>query len=335
MRLVDWFAHMGLASEPHNYIGASANSARTIVSQIPQVIEAEIDLRALSTRLAGRTVIISREASPFSSGRIEESLLQLAGHSVYDFDDALYADTTSLATRIWPRKARWMRAVRAADVVIAGSAILADAACEYSDRVIVVPSCVEPHDYVVKSDHTLGEVPRAVWIGSPSTEQFLTGISDALLVLHKKFGLRLTVISGGNQSLGPLSSIVDRVQWSRETFGSELAHADLGVMPLPDNPYTRGKCSYKLLQYAAAGLPLVGSPVGTNESVLKSLGGIAATSTEEWVDAASAVIEMGSTSRLKLGNAMRDGVVKDFSFDRWNSTWAGALGIAREGTAQS
>jgi len=325
VRLYDWFAHTGLKAEHHDYIEATANRASTIVSRFPDVVAAEVRLRALTRHVADRTVIISREASPFSSGRIESSLLRGAHHSVYDFDDALYADTTSLPARVWPKKKRWISAVRAVNVVMAGSAILADAASQYSDSVIVMPSCIEPEHYIVKSEYSVGDVPRAVWIGSPATEPFLSSIADALLGLHKQFGLRVSVISGGNLDLGQLTPIIDRVQWSQETFASNLARADFGIMPLSDNAYTRGKCSYKLLQYAAAGLPLVGSPVGTNESVLKTLGGLAASNTDEWIDAGSAVIEMGSTERADLGNAMRAGVVRDFSFARWRDTWVGAL----------
>lgn len=327
VRLYNWFEHTGLPSEHHDYLQATANRISTILTHAPSAVAAEVQLRTLSRRLAHRTVIVSREASPFSSGRIEESLLRGARHSVYDFDDALYADTTSLAARIWSKKKRWIRAARAANVVIAGSAILAEAASHYSDNVVVIPSCVEPDRYIVKSEYGLSAAPRAVWIGSPATEPFLLGIADALTALHKKFGLRVTVISRGDSDLGALSAIVDRIPWTQSTFASNLVHADFGIMPLPDNEYTRGKCSYKLLQYAAAGLPLVGSPVGTNLGVLNDLGGLAASSSDDWIDATSALIEMGSAERANLGAASRRGVIQEFSFTRWRDAWVTALDL--------
>jgi glycosyltransferase involved in cell wall biosynthesis len=117
------------------------------------------------------------------------------------------------------------------------------------------------------------------------------------------------------------------VQWGRDTFSADLLRADFGVMPLPDTPYTRGKCSYKLLQYAAAGIPLIGSPVGANMGVLSMLGGLGATTTEEWIGAGSAIIEMGDEARAGLGTAMRAGVVAEFSYARWADRWLQALDI--------
>jgi len=330
VRLHDWFDHTGLPAEFHSYLGTSNNQVGTVVGRLPAVLAAEASLRRLSHHVGDRTVILSREASPFSSGGIESSILQHAGHSVYDFDDALYADGTAAMSRIWSKRETWIRSLGAADVVIAGSDILADAADEFSDSVIVVPSCIEPDDYLVKQDFGIGSAPRAVWIGSPATEAFLQDIAPALLALHERYALRLTVISAGQADLGPLGGLVDRVPWTRAAFAAELVKGDFGVMPLPDTPYTRGKCSYKLLQYAAAGLPLVGSPVGANAGVLARLGGIAATTPDEWVATMSSLIELGAPARAAMGGAMRSGVVEEFSYARWSSRWLGALDITEK-----
>jgi glycosyltransferase involved in cell wall biosynthesis len=325
VRLHQWFAHSGLPSEYHDYLGTADNQIGTIARRLPQAIDAEIGLRRLSRRVAGRTVILSKEASPFSSGGIEAKLLVRAGHGVYDFDDALYADTAGRFAKVWSKRETWIRSVRAADVVIAGSEILAEAAGEYSGNVVMIPSCIEPDEYVLKTDYEIHGAPRAVWIGSASTEAFLRELAEPLLVLQDRYGLRVTVISSGDGDLGALAPMVDRVAWSRTGFAAELAAADFGLMPLADTPYTRGKCSYKLLQYAATGLPLIGSPVGANEGVLKRLGGLAATDAEEWVSAAAHVIDLGVADRAALGASMRSGVVDGFSYGRWNDTWVGLL----------
>lgn len=328
VRLHEWFEHTGAPVEFHSYLGTANNRVGTVVRRLPQALAAEVRLRMLAGGVADRTMLLSREASPFSSGGIESALLRRAGHAVYDFDDALYADDASALSAIWSKQKTWRRSVQAADVVIAGSDILADAASAHSDAVVMVPSCIEPDDYRVKSDFALSETPRAIWIGSPATEPFLVELADALLALHARFGMRLTVVSGGDADLGPIAAMTDRVPWTRNGFGDELARADVGLMPLPDTPYTRGKCSYKLLQYAAAGLPLVGSPVGANEAVLSRLGGLAATTTDEWIDATSSLLEAGEATRASAGAAMRRGVVAGFSYARWRDTWLGALDLA-------
>jgi glycosyltransferase involved in cell wall biosynthesis len=86
-------------------------------------------------------------------------------------------------------------------------------------------------------------------------------------------------------SLGDLESMIDRVSWSQATQHEMLADFDLGIFPLPNEPYSYGKCSYKLLQYGAAGVPAVVTPIGVNEQILLELGMPGATSEVEWVDA--------------------------------------------------
>jgi glycosyltransferase involved in cell wall biosynthesis len=92
-------------------------------------------------------------------------------------------------------------------------------------------------------------------------------------------------------------------------------------MPLPDTPYTRGKCSYKLLQYAAAGLPAVGSAVGVNVDVLKRTSGRAASGTDEWVGAMESLLDASVAERTAIGQRASDGVVAGYSFAAWAATW--------------
>jgi glycosyltransferase involved in cell wall biosynthesis len=98
-------------------------------------------------------------------------------------------------------------------------------------------------------------------------------------------------------------------------------------MPLPDTAYTRGKCSYKLLQYAAAGLPAVGSPVGANREVLSRTSGHAASGTDEWVSAIESILDASVEQRAAIGQRAYDGVTADFSFEAWADTWRGLLNI--------
>lgn len=329
VRIHDWFAHLDLPYEHHGYIGGSANGAGTLIRRLPSVLEAEDGLRTLSREVAGRTLLLSRQASPFSNGRVESALLSRAGRGVYDFDDALFNDRGGLTRRIWSKVRVWEESVRAADVVIAGSEFLADAASGISENVVMIPSCVEPSAYTAKSAFELGKTPRGVWIGTPATEPLLTSISGPLLELNRRFGLRLTVISAGENDLGELGSMVDRMMWTEEGFPSALADADFGIMPLTDTPFTRGKCAYKLLQYAAAGLPLIGSPVGANEKALDLLGGLAATTPSEWFEAGATILEMSASARAAAGAHARTAVTKHYSFGAWEVQWLAATGLDR------
>jgi hypothetical protein len=327
VRLYDWFDSLGITAQRFEYLSTSDNQPATIIQHSGRSLRAELDLRRLIGQLNERTLILSRQGSPFSSGRLETALLQAAERSIYDFDDALYSDTDSWTRKIWSKQKLWTRSVTAADVVIAGSDILANRADGINRNVVMIPSCIDPAAYTPKTDFTIGEIPRAVWIGSPSTESFLQLISEPLLALNRERGLRLSVISSGNNSLGELDPVVDRLAWSEETFAANIASADFGVMPLPDTEFTRGKCSYKLLQYAASSIPLIGSPVGANIGALNALGGFAPESPSEWRESISAIIDMTSAGRATAGQNARSQVTSEFGFEAWKSTWLTATGL--------
>lgn len=329
VRLHDWFAHCGIRPEYWDYLGGSNNRLRTLLRQAPQVAKEEFRLRRSTPMVAGRTLVLSRGASPFSSGALEHDLLVRAGHAVYDFDDAIFAASPSrLSRRLWSENKVWDRCLEAADIVIAGSEFLAEVASSVRRDVVMIPSCVEPESYVRKRDYDISGSPRAVWIGSPSTEQFLINIADDLLLLNRRSGMRLKVISSGNRSLGALDTIVDRVDWSASSFSREIADADFGLMPLPDTEFERGKCAYKLLQYGACGLPLAGSPVGANVQALARLQGVSVVASRHaWVDAITSLLEASPKTRAELGGAGREGVEQHYSYAQWAPTWLKATGL--------
>ncbi|GAB3029955.1 glycosyltransferase family 4 protein [Parafrigoribacterium mesophilum] len=321
VRLRDWFEHFAINAEIHDYIGTANNNPRAMLFGAPRVIRAEAELRKLTKRLEDKSLVLSRSASPFSAGVLEATLLKNARHSVYDFDDAIYASGNHFFRNIRSVENVWTKSVRSADVVVAGSEVLAEAASVLRDDVVIIPSCVEPSKYMRKPTYDLGEIPRAVWIGSPGNEAYLLPVAKGLLALNTRFGLRLTVISAGNASLGELDKIVDRYTWGPDTFYEQIASADIGIMPLPNNPFTRGKCSYKLLQYGASGVPVIGSAVGANVAALQRLGGLEANTSLEWETAIANVLEMNPRERSGMGKSARDGVEKHYSFDAWARKW--------------
>lgn len=328
VRVYDWVDHLAVHTRSVAYTRGASNSVATLVKEPLGTLASEVRLRRLHRSVAGGTVLLARQASPFSTGRIEASLLQAAERGVYDFDDALYlAMRNGVRARLFPKDRIWRRAVAAADMIIAGNELLAEHASSFNSSVTIVPSCVEPDQYVRKQDYSERETPRAVWIGSPSTERYLSAIEAPLLHMHRQHGLRLTVISAGTATLGHLDAMIDRVPWRVETFGAQLADADLGLMPLDDNEWSRGKCAYKLLQYGAAGLPLVGSPVGANREVLTRSHGLAPSTLDEWYDAIAAVLTEGASARERRGNAAHHAISTHYSFSAWADAWATAVGV--------
>ena len=199
---------------------------------------------------------------------------------VLDIDDAVWLE--GLAGRQAPTLAR------RATAAIAGNAYLADWLSQYCDRVHVVPTAVDcaridpavlrrPHDGLV-----IG------WTGTSGNFPYLETIAPALrVVLEETPGATLVVVADRRPDLPGLAALPLRfVPWSRQTELDTLGDMDIGLMPLADDPWTRGKCSFKMLQYMAAGVPSVVSPVGMNNEVLaQGAVGLAADSKDAWVEA--------------------------------------------------
>jgi hypothetical protein len=335
VRLLDWITHVrrnnDLEVDNYHYLGTANLSAATMLREIRRVAPAEARLRRLAHRRPSTPrLVMSREATPLSAGGIEARILRNAEWAVYDFDDAMWADWRGGIHRVFPKPTKWRRAVEAADCVIAGNDYLANAAESLNRYVVVIPSCVEPADYPKKGNYELPERPTFVWLGSASTEIHLGAIAPVLLELNRRRGAKLKLISAGNRSLGALDVMIERIEWSPRGFAAELAAADVGLAPLQDDEFARGKCAYKSLQYGAAALPIVGSPVGTNRHVIDALGGLTPTSVPEWRSALEAVLDETASERAERGARARRAVEREYSFTAWSTAWRDATGLSSD-----
>lgn len=325
VRLFDWIDWTGIDAEVSSYVDAASNSPKVLVGRANEALMSELNLRQLASKVYDGTIFLSRQASPFSRGDLESNLLRSSGLGVYDFDDALYLSQNG---GLFRKDRIWRRSVESADVIIAGNSSLAEEAAKFNGNVYIIPSCVNPSQYIEKKRYSLDDVPRAVWLGSPSTENYLRNIEAPLLRTNRSHGLRMTVVSAGSASLGRLDAMVDRVPWSLHGFSQELVRADFGVMPLVDSVWTRGKCAYKLLQYGAAGLPLIGSPVGANAEVLRKAQGYSPVSNDDWGNALVSILDESDTEREHRGKAALSTVSNYYSFQAWEGRWRDAVNLA-------
>jgi glycosyltransferase involved in cell wall biosynthesis len=215
---------------------------------------------------------------------IELALLRrCARRWLYDFDDAiLFRDSAGRRFGSWQRRLRFARMVRHADAVTAGSRYLADWAARYNRRVTVLPTGVDPAEYrptaVIPASR-----PVIGWIGTRINLMYLHAVVPALQrVARQRPDVTLKVVSDGTFEV-PGVTVVNQ-PWTRAGEAEELAGFTAGIMPLPDDPWTRGKCGVKILQYLAAGVPVVCSPVGANRDIVAhGHNGYFATSEEQWV----------------------------------------------------
>ncbi|MBS4011126.1 MAG: glycosyltransferase [Roseovarius sp.] len=270
-------------------------------------------------------VLIHREASLLSRGSTESRLIDAAGMSALDIDDALHLSGSrpGLRRHLLPTAAKTRRLAASVDRVIAGNDYLADWASTIQRDVRVIPTCVDSRDHSLKTNYAVSGPPIIGWIGSAATEIHLASILPALDELHRRTDCKLEVISGPGEDCPFGVPYARRIVWT-PAGAHRLANWDVGLMPLPDEPYERGKCAYKFLQYLATGLPAVVSPVGANADIAHRAGALTATSADDWVLALMGLLTMADQDREQMGRQGR-AVAADFGYERWAPTWIAAV----------
>lgn len=326
VRVYEWLDRIPEPTVVSGYISHHNADPADLVRRPVALLAAEWRIRRMAADRPGR-LLLHREASPLSRGGLERRLIERSEFSVYDFDDALQCDLGEGAwfRRLAPKAPKAEVAVRNADRVVAGNEFLADWAAGHNDDVVVIPSCVAPDEYAEKTDYTVKDPPRIGWVGSADNEVYLELIAAALWEVHRSTGARLTLIGTPTPRLGDLEEMIDRVAWSEATQHELLAELDIGIAPVPDEPYERGKCGYKILQYAAAGTPLVASPVGVNREMLSELNMPAPVGPEDWAEAMAGLLTMAPETREKDGRRAREIVQERYSYDSWLPRWRSAM----------
>jgi glycosyltransferase involved in cell wall biosynthesis len=190
------------------------------------------------------------------------------------------------------------RTAEKAHIMIAGNEILGDYARKYCQHVHVLPTGLDVESYYSSGPKKRDDRIRLVWIGSQSTLPYLAEIIPVLEEIgasNKKVVLRIIA----DRFFDLVNMEVERRQWSLTDQVRNLQECDIGLSPLPDNRFTRGKCGFKILQYFATGLPVIASPVGINETLLlKSGAGLLASTPEEWENAIqSMLLDLNSWSQ--------------------------------------
>jgi glycosyltransferase involved in cell wall biosynthesis len=281
--------------------------------------------RGLATRVAQslrRTnadiAIIQREAIQLGTTVYESALARSPAKLVFDFDDAIWLADTSPANRRmgWlKRPGKVPRLIGLADQVWAGNRYLVAYARRFNSAVELVPTTVDtdrhrPASRAGRDGHVcLG------WTGSPSTIKHFELVVPVLRRLRERFGDRIAVrvIGDGayrNDALG-----ITGLPWREETEVEDLSAIDIGLMPLPDDEWAKGKCGLKALQFMAMELPVVTSPVGVNTEIIDDgRNGYLARADDEWFERLSALIESVQL-RAQLGNAARETVLQRYSVE--------------------
>ncbi len=297
----------------------------------------EVTIRAFRKDPIGRLTQF-RDAADFDAVLIQRKLLpswQLKAlrarsrYLVFDFDDAVMCRDSyhPKGTHDERRVQRFRRLAERCDCLIAGNMFLAHRVSEwhvFGPRVEVIPTCVDPAKYAAKTTVTNNGPCRLVWVGSSSTLPSLERERAQWDLIGQVVpGMVLRVVCDRFPTLGAMP--VEQVPWAEATEANAIVEADVGVSFLPNDEWSRGKCGLKVLQYMAGGLPVVADTVGVQpEMVRPDVNGYLVDSIEERIEALKALRD-DPALRLRMGQAGRDRVVRDYSLERWAEPLALAL----------
>jgi glycosyltransferase involved in cell wall biosynthesis len=274
---------------------------------------------------------IEKEIFPWIPSIFERLPLLLKVPYVVDYDDAIfhtYDQHPNPGVRATLGR-KIATVMRHAAVVTAGNTYLADyARAAGAKRIVEIPTVVDVARYMGAAPPRSAEPFRIGWIGTPSTSRHLPDIAEPLQQLAASHTVQLVVVGAQNPMTDAVS--VEVRQWREATEVQDIKSFDVGVMPLADEPFTRGKCGYKLIQYMAAGLPTVASPTGMNATIVDhGRTGFLATSPEEWLTSLDTLVG-DPRLRAELGEAGRNRVIERYSLEAALPSLVAAL---REGAS--
>ena len=256
------------------------------------------------------------ELFPYLPGALERLIGWADKPVLYDYDDATFHQYDQ-------HKNPFIRALlgnklapllRRSDVAMCGNAYLRAYADRYCKRTEIIPTVVDVEVYQPKPLRLEGK-PVLGWIGSPSTWSYGKALAPVLTEFVQNDQLSVLVVGAGHAADKSLP--FEFRDWVEEREVADVQAMDIGIMPIPDAPWARGKCGYKLIQYMACGLPVIASPVGVNTEIVQhGVNGFLASTESEWREAI-ARLAGDAELRARMGQAGRQAVEEKYSIQRY------------------
>jgi glycosyltransferase involved in cell wall biosynthesis len=267
-------------------------------------------------------VFVPREAFLTGTTWFEKEMKANGPKLIFDFDDAIWLANVSEANKRLaflknPNKTTDLIAM--SDLVLAGNNYLAEYARRFNPKTVVLPTTVDTDEYdparFPRATHEGGDEPPFVigWSGSPTTIQHFEYAVPFLKELKAEFGNRIDIRVVGDGSYRNAELGITGIPWRRDDELQQLSKFDAGIMPLPDDEWTRGKCGLKGLVYMSMGIPSLMSPVGVNTEIIEDgVNGFLPRNTAQWVERIRELMESPDL-RKKLGSAGRQTVLERYS----------------------
>jgi glycosyltransferase involved in cell wall biosynthesis len=269
-------------------------------------------------------VFVQREAFMLGTALFERLLKRTGAKLIFDFDDAIWLQFVSSGNQklgFLKNAAKTNELIAMADMVFAGNQYLAEHAQKFTNpaNIHIIPTTIDTQEYQPIQNSEKTNSICIGWSGSVSTIEHFKTILPVLHQLKQQYGDKLSfkVIGDGqyvNSDLG-----IQGLPWIKEREVPEISSFDIGIMPLPDDEWAKGKCGLKGLQYMSLQVPTVMSPVGVNSEIIQNgVNGMLATTEEEWLKAITQLIEAPELRR-KIGQASRQTVLEKYSVEAWKN----------------
>jgi len=205
--------------------------------------------------------------------------------------------------------------VRMSSSVIAGSNYLKAQALKYNSNATLIPTVVDTDIWVPRRPGRGASIPTIAWTGNPSSSHYLEGVADVLARLSKRHRFRLLIIGASEATVSAFRDVpnVESRQWGLDTELHDLQEANIGIMPVADDAWAKGKCGLKAIQYMALGLPAVCSPYGANADIIThARDGFLAVTESDWLATLGALLA-DPQHRAQIGVAARATVIERYS----------------------
>jgi len=269
-------------------------------------------------------IFIYREAFMIGTTYFEKKIARKCKNIILDFDDSIWLNDVSLGNS----NLKWLKNPLKTDKIIslskcifAGNSYLATYALKFNYNIKIIPTTIDTDYHTSKIWEKEKKGVCIGWTGTATTLKHLETAIPVLNRIKQKFKesvyFKVIVNFEYQNELLEISS----TPWKKETEIQDLCEIDIGIMPLPDDEWSKGKCGFKGLQYMALEIPTIMSPVGVNSEIISDgVNGFLAATEEEWVEKISALIESREL-REKLGKAGRQTVVEKYSVEAWKERY--------------
>ncbi len=263
-------------------------------------------------------IFISREALMGRSVFFEKKFAGSNAKVIFDFDDAIWLPLVPDGNKklaFLKNTAKTETIIRLADLVFAGNRYLADYAAQFNKHIAIIPTTIDPNLYIPQKKEKKDSTICIGWSGSFSTIQHFLMAIPALKKIKQRFGPGVQFKIIGDPNYYCIELETQGVAWKAASEIEDLSEIDIGIMPLPDDEWSKGKCGLKGLQYMALEIPALMSPVGVNTEIIQyGINGYLPGKEDEWVEILSILI-VDKQKRTTIGKAGRQTVIYKYSVE--------------------